>query len=85
MTKNAYAIRDSKAEIFYPPFYQHTHGAAERDMKTLVNDKSSTIAKHPEDFDLWLLGSFDDNTGVFTALPTPTHLVKAVQLIDPVN
>lgn len=80
MVLKAYSIRDSKSEIFNLPFFKNTHGEAERDFQQLVNDEKSTVNKYPEDFDLYFLGVYDDNTGVFSSLDTPQHLIKAVQL-----
>lgn len=80
MVLKAYSIRDEKSEIFHLPFFKHTHGEAEREFKTLTNDNKSTISKFPEDYDLFHIGTYDDNTGKFEPLVTPTHMVKAIQL-----
>lgn len=81
MQLKAFSIRDSKGEIFHPPFYKKTHGEAERDFAQLVQDEKSTIAKFPEDFDLYFVGTYDDNSGLFSALDTPQHITKAVTVI----
>ena len=60
MELKAYSIRDAKGEIFNPPFYKRTHGEAERDFTTLVNDPQAQISKFPEDYDLWFVGGWDD-------------------------
>lgn len=80
MLLKMYSIRDSKAEVFNPPFFKHTHGEAERDFRNLVNDEKSFVNKYPEDFDLFYLGQFDDQTGKIEPLPTPEHQLKAVML-----
>ena len=80
MVFKAYSIRDAKAEVFNPPFYKHTHGEAERDFKKLVNENNSFINQFPEDFDLYYIGQFDDNTGKFQPLDSPEHQIKAIQL-----
>lgn len=82
MMLKMYSIRDAKAEIFNTPFYKKTHGEAERDFKTLVNDVKASINAYPEDFDLWYLGEYDDLTGGFKTLDTPQHITKAVNVID---
>lgn len=79
MIQKMYSIRDSKAEIFHPPFFNLTHGQAERNFTELVNDEKSTLSKHPEDFDLYYVGEYDDMTGKIQALDTPQHLCKAIQ------
>ena len=80
MELRIYSIRDAKAEIFNQPIFQKTHGEAERNFQTLVNDEKSTVFKYPEDFDLYYVGSYDDNTGLIKPLDTPQHIVKAIAL-----
>lgn len=80
MTMRAYSIRDAKAKVFGPPFYKSTHGEAERALVMLLKDEKSMINQFPEDYDLYHVGEYDDQTGVFAPLDTPTHIVKAVQL-----
>jgi len=75
-----FSIRDTKAEIFNPPFFKHTHGEAERDFSTLVNDEKSMPSKYPEDYDLYYVGTYDDQTGKLSPVDTPEHLIKAIQV-----
>lgn len=75
-----YSVRDAKAEIFNPPFFNKTHGEAERNFKQLSKDDKSMVGQYPEDYDLYYLGEYDDNTGKFQPEPTPKHIAKAVQL-----
>lgn len=78
MQMKVYSIRDSKGEVFNQPFFQKTHGEAERSFVTLVNDEKSMISKYPDDFDLYYLGVYDDQTGLIQSLDTPQHITKAV-------
>lgn len=82
MLTKLYSIRDQKAEIFNVPFMKKTHGEAERDFKSLCNDPQSTVSKYPEDFDLYYIGDYDDNTGKIMPLDTPQHVVKAIQMVE---
>lgn len=82
MELKAFSIRDAKGEVFHPPFYKHTHGEAERDFHQTTKDEKSMVNKYPEDYDLYFLGTYDDQTGLFKSLDTPQHIVKAVQLKD---
>jgi hypothetical protein len=78
--QKVYAIRDSKAECYNQPFFQKTHGEAERNFQMLVRDDKSTVSKYPDDYDLYYLGDYDDNKGLIKPLDTPQHIVKAVSL-----
>ena len=80
MELKIYSIRDSKAEIYNAPFFQKTHGEAERSFKTLANDQKSTVCQHPEDFDFWFLGVYNDQTGTIQSLETPQHIAKAISM-----
>lgn len=82
MTQKIYSVRDAKTEFFSPPFLAHTHGEAERNFKQACNDEQSKITKFPEDYDLYYLGDYDDNTGKMAPIDTPQHIVKAVQLVN---
>lgn len=82
MILKAFAIRDSKSEHFNQPWFKSTQAQAERDFHTITNDPKSTINSYPDDFDLYYLGEYDDQKGIFTSLDTPLHLKKAVQCIN---
>lgn len=79
MQLKIYSIRDAKAGIFNKPFYAITHADAERSFTKLSNDKQSMVGEFPEDFDLYYVGIYDDNTGKIEPLDTPQHISKAIQ------
>jgi len=80
MELKLFSIRDQKGEIYNTPFFQKTHGEAERNFSQLVNDSKSTVSQFPEDFDLYFIGSYDDQTGKLNSLDTPQHVVKAITI-----
>lgn len=82
MILKAFSIRDSKSESFNLPFFKHTNGEAERDFQSAINrtDDNNNLGKYPEDFDLFVIGEMDLNTGLFSSLPTPHHVAKAINL-----
>lgn len=82
MILKMYSIRDAKAEIFNKPFYQATHGEAERSFRRTVSDENTMMHMYPEDFDLYYLGEYDDNTGKVDSLDTPQHVIKAIQCVE---
>lgn len=81
MTLKVYAIRDSKAQVYNTPFFQKSHGEAERSFDQLVKDEKSMVAKYPDDFDLYYIGEYDDQDGVLKPQATPQHIAKAVNSI----
>lgn len=81
METKMYSIRDKKSEIFHKPWHANSHGEAERKFKQVANDpKSDNIHDFPEDFDLYYLGTYNDNTGTMSPLDTPEHIIKAIQV-----
>lgn len=81
MTLKVYSIRDQKGENYNSPFYKQTHGEAERDFRTVVNDDKSMLYKYPEDYDLYYLGEFDTSSGLMKPVDTPLHIIKAVNCV----
>lgn len=80
MLLKIFTIRDLKGEIYNAPFFQRSHGEAERNFASLSTDGKSMVAQHPEDFDLYYLGLYNDQTGKIECLDTPQHVIKAVNV-----
>lgn len=60
------ALRDIKANVYGQPMFVPNIGAAIRNFGDQVQDPNSgPLHKHPEDFELWHLGEYDDNDGSF--------------------
>lgn len=78
-TLKIYSVKDAKAEVFNAPFFNLTHGQAERNFEILVNDPKSNPHQFPKDFDLYHIGTFDERTGKLEPC-APEHLVAATQL-----
>ncbi len=66
MKLEAYSIYDSKSKIFSPPFFLRSRGEAIRAFSTTAGDKTNNVGKFPEDFTLFQVGHYDDNTGALT-------------------
>jgi hypothetical protein len=81
MVKKLFTIRDSKSEVFNAPFAQATHAEAERSFARAAADPKTTIHQYPEDFDLWYLGDFDENSGKLLPCDSPQHICNAVTML----
>lgn len=67
-----FCCRDRAADVFGSPFQHASRGGAIRAFADSVNAVGDTglIAKHPDDFDLYYLGTFDDSNGMYaTGVP----------------
>ena len=58
-------IRDRAADVYGQPVFVSSLGAALRSFGDEINNKESVLSKHPDDYDLYELGEFDDNSGLF--------------------
>jgi hypothetical protein len=76
-------VKDRAAEVFNRPFFVPHRNVAIRDFTDEVNRAAADnqLNKHPDDFDLYLLGEFNDNTGEFS-ISTPHVLVRAKDVIQ---
>lgn len=68
MRTNMYCILDNVSKVFGLPFFQARPEIAKRAVSDLVNDGVSVASKHPEDFSLYCVGSFDDESGLVSRL-----------------
>ncbi|WNK13759.1 MAG: nonstructural protein [Microvirus sp.] len=74
-----FTVYDSKIGLYNTPFHLLSTGEALRGWAEIVNDPESKICKYPEDFTLFELGEYDQETGRFHNLNTPLSLGLAVQ------
>ncbi len=70
MIFHIFAVHDSKAKAFLPPFLLPEVGMALRTFGDCVNDKRTPdgkrhqFAEHPEDYTLFKIGEFDNIAGM---------------------
>ena len=77
------SVKDRAASVFNRPFFVPHRNVAIRDFTDEVNRVAADnqLNKHPDDFDLYLLGEFNDNTGEFS-ISTPQVLVRAKDVVQ---
>lgn len=69
---NAYSVFDSAVQSFGNPIFFQSDAAANRIFMTEIRGSSdSLLSKSPKDFDLYRVGSFDTDTGVFKPEASP--------------
>jgi len=82
MIVNVYAVFDSVAKIYLPPWVQANDGLACRSFVHAVNDRSNQLGQFPADFSLYRVGTFDDQTGVLEAEVPPHALGSGVHYVQ---
>lgn len=86
MKVNQYSIYDQTAEAFVQPFFMHNDGLAIRAFQDNVNSgDDNNIAKHPEQFQLYRLATFDDKSGIIEPLEAPKILANGLELKNPTD
>lgn len=83
MQQLAYAVRDSKAERYLPPFFAPTRAVAVRMFQQAANDQSHNFNNHSGDYTLFEIGTFDDETGAIAPHETHENLGLAAHHITP--
>lgn len=64
MNINVYSIFDTKAKVYQKPFFLMNDDVCIRAVKQAVNDVNTEIHHNPEDFIVFQVGMFDDQTGI---------------------
>lgn len=83
MRYNAYAIFDNKAGYFNVPFFMHSQGEALRAFTDLANDRSTSVGRHPSDFVLFQVGTYETESGELLPMQPHINLGLAASLVRP--
>lgn len=75
------AVKDRAVDAYNRPLYVPTVGVAIRSFNDEVNRKDSELSNHPEDYDLYELGQWDDQTAVFVPLEQPRVIARAQDIV----
>lgn len=81
MLLRGYTIYDNKALQYHSPWFAASDGAAVRSFQDLVNDANTSISRHPGDYSLFFVGTYDDNKGLFAPVQPLVHVIDATALV----
>lgn len=70
-----FAVYDKKSQSYNTPFFCANDDLAKRSFIDLCRDSRTVVALHPEDFDLWHLGTFMEGTACFLQAQNGDHAV----------
>lgn len=82
-TKLIYSVYDSKIKAYGQIFLQMSEGEALRSFTDIVNDPQSIFNKHPEDYTLFEIGTWDYTEGKINCHNTPKSIIKASTVLKP--
>lgn len=85
MQSKLYSLKDNKMGIFAPPALMRNNVEATRSLVTYatsVFQKSGTDlpVRYPNDYTLFEVATFDDETGLLLAPPAPIHVIEMSQV-----
>lgn len=75
------SVYDQKARFFSAPFTSSTEETAVRDFARAVSDSRSMADKFPQDYELHLLGTFNELTGEIVPASIPKLLAKGADYV----
>ncbi|QCQ84783.1 nonstructural protein [Blackfly microvirus SF02] len=81
MITEVFSVFDKAVNAFLPPFQCRTKGEAIRSFSEAVNDPSKSFGKYSVDYVLMGLGTWDDNSGLFSPRD-PIRIIGASEVID---
>jgi hypothetical protein len=82
MIHKVFTVHDAKAEAYLPPFYMRSNGEAIRAFADSITQRDHAFHKHPEDFTLFEVGTYDDVKCKFDIMSTPQPLGKALDFMQ---
>jgi len=81
---NAYSVYDVRVCFYSTPFYCSNDVDALRFFYELKSDKETIYHRHPQDFQIYHIGEFDDQTGLTTP-QTPVRFIPDMYAVQPDN
>jgi len=75
-----YSIYDTKAEQYGNPVFMRTDAEARRGFGQVAADTQTEIGRHPEDFILYRIGTWNPEKGVITP-EAGTCIAKAIEFL----
>lgn len=77
-----YAVIDDKAQAFFNPFVARQKAEAYRSFGDSIKDPQGNLGKHPADFALYQLGTFDPSTGHIDGFDIPQLVCRGSDFIE---
>ncbi len=82
MKLKMFSIFDVQAQAYLPPFWLGQTAMAIRIFSDCVNSDDHQFGKHPGDYTLFELGTFDDSVCVVSCTASAVKLVNGLEVVD---
>lgn len=84
MELQVFAVYDNVAKAYATPFYMQNKGMAIRAFADNINaTEENQLSKHPENFSLYQVATWDDQKGLVTPVERPVLVVTANEVRNP--
>lgn len=76
MTYKMFSVYDKTSELYGQPFFSNTNGSGIRAFGDECKRAGSAFFAHREDYDLFVVGLFDDSSGLLTAVVPAERIAR---------
>jgi hypothetical protein len=80
MELEVFAMKDKKVNAYMQPFFMRSPAEALRAFEATAKDPKTNVYKHPEDYSLYHVGKYDDETATIEQKSEPQFLMSAEQI-----
>ncbi len=81
MKHKMFSVFDVKAQAYLPPFCLHETAMAVRAFSDCVNGGDHQFGRHPGDYTLFELGSFDDSVCVVSCTASAMKVCNGLEVV----
>ena len=81
MILKAFSVYDSAAKAYMTPWFLHQEAQARRVFGNAINQEDHQFYANPEDYTLFYIGQFDDETGMVESV-TPESCGNGLEYQD---
>jgi len=64
------------------PWFVDKDGQALREFQDVIQNQETMFSKHPEDYTLFKIGSYDQDNGKISSLDTPVSMGVGIEYIN---
>lgn len=75
-----YSIRDNKVGNYNPPMFVPHLAVVIRQLEEVTNDPKTMLCKYPQDYELYELGEFDEQSGSIKQHDKPIAIMNIIDL-----
>ena len=83
MKFHLYCMQDKTSGIFLQPFCARSETDARRQLTLAFEDlqfMQTPAGRYPQEFEMYHVGTFDDDTAIIQAMPVPRKIVNLAEL-----